>query len=630
MKNCLRNTELAAKLESDGFVLVPFLNAEKVEKLKNIYNQIDFQTDQLFWSSSFFESNEQKKELSARVETLISENVDAVLEDFKTLGAGFLTKFPGQYSEMPIHQDWTVVDEEKFGSYTIWIALTDTTAENGALEVIPGSHRLSDSLRSPSLPVSFESLRNELRDYLQLLPMKAGEALIFNHALLHSSPANTSDVQRVAATFGFVPKDASLCMYYGAHGGKVKKFDMPDDMFIRYNDIRHKPLIGTLTKEFDYAVKEVTRKEMEETLGSPPRTSRMEPLFRNEANQSYFEKNGFVKIPVLQKAEIDELLNFYKELGLKDEKGYGFHVGMDNRDKDLVRSMVEKVKSLVRPKVEEHLEETQMFTASFVIKESNPQGVVPPHQDWSFVEDEKRHCSVSCWIPLQDVNMENGCIGVIRGSHRFLDSVRPSPSPQVGTPLKNHMYTIFPYLELLEMKAGEALFFDNRTFHASPPNTTDTPRIAVGLGFAQKAAEIRHYTLKPGTTDTLLKYKIDADFFLKYDNAALSRMYDANETIDGYELEGEVPYTWEDLTTDELKKLMVDAGSEFNIPLVETMAKLFGNQTQESKSEPEPVEEKQPELPMETVETEPSEPFWKVYTPVNVFKEVRFRLTGKS
>ena len=629
MNNCLRDKDLATKLENDGFVLVPFLNSEKVEELNRIYSEIDFQTEELFWSSSFLESNEQKRQLTLSADSVVSENMNEILEDFKPLGASFLTKFRGEYSEMPIHQDWTVVDENQFGSYTIWIALTDTTAENGALEVIPGSHRMSTSLRSPSLPVSFESLRSKLRPYLQLLPMRAGEALIFNHALLHSSPANTSKIPRVAATFGFVPKDASLCMYYRKGESKVAKYDMPDDMFIRYNDIRHEPLIGTLNKEFDYTVKEVTRKEMEETLGNPPRTSETESLFKNAANQEHFDKNGFVTIPVLERAEIDELLKFYKELGLKDEKGYGFHVGMDNPDKNLVRSMVEKVKSLAQPKVESHLLDTQMFTASFVVKDPNPQGVVPPHQDWSFVEDEKKHCSVTCWIPLQDVNISNGCIGVIRGSHKFFDSVRPSPSPQVETPLKNHMYTIFPYLELLEMKAGEALFFDNRTFHASPPNTTDIPRIAIGLGFTQKSAEIRHYNLKPGTTDTLLKYKIDADFFLKYDNAALSRMYDANEAIDGYELLGEVPYKWKDLGNEELKKLMTYGGSEFNIPLVETMTKLFGNQTQESQTEPQTVQEL-PAEPVSEVVTATSEPFWKVYTPINVYKEFRFRLTGKS
>jgi ectoine hydroxylase-related dioxygenase (phytanoyl-CoA dioxygenase family) len=630
MKNCLRDKEFATKLENDGFVLVPFLNSEKVEELKKIYSEIDFQTEELFWSSSFLESNEQKKQLTLSADLVVSENMNEILEDFKPLGASFLTKFRGEYSEMPIHQDWTVVDENQYGSYTIWIPLTDTSAENGALEVIPGSHRMSASLRSPSLPVSFESRRGELRSYLQLLPMKAGEALIFNHALLHSSPANTSKTPRVAATFGFVPKDASLCMYYRKGESKVAKYDMPDDMFIRYNDIRHEPLIGTLEKEFEYTVKEVTRMEMEETLGNPPRTSETEPLFKDAANQEHFDKNGFVRIPVLERAEIDELLKLYKELGLEDEKGYGFHVGMDNTDKNLVRSMVDKVKSLAQPKVESYLEDTQMFTASFVVKDPNQQGVVPPHQDWSFVEDEKKHCSVTCWIPLQDVNITNGCIGVIRGSHKFFDSVRPSPSPQVETPLKNHMYTIFPYLELQEMKAGEALFFDNRTFHASPPNTTDVPRIAIGLGFTQKSAEIRHYNLKPGTTDILLKYKIDADFFLKYDNAALSRMYDANEAIEGYELLGEVPYKWKDLGNEELKKLMIDGGSEFNIPLVETMTKLFGNQTQESNTESESVEESQPQPVLEAIEAEPSEPFWKVYTPVNVYKEVRFRLTGKE
>ena len=107
-------------------------------------------------------------------------------------------------------------------------------------------------------------------------------------------------------------------------------------------------------------------------------------------------------------------------------------------------------------------------------------------------------------------------------------------------------------------------------------------------------------------------------------------MYDARESIKGYELLGEMPYEWQDLSDNELRKLMTDAGNEFNIPLVETMTKLFGSQTQESKTEPEPDVEVQPEPEMETVGSDPSQPFWKVYTPSNVYKEVRFRLTGKA
>ena len=169
-------------------------------------------------------------------------------------------------------------------------------------------------------------------------------------------------------------------------------------------------------------------------------------------------------------------------------------------------------------------------------------------------------------------------MGVIKGSHKFFNSVRPSPSPQVPSPLAKHMFSLFPYFELLPMKAGEALIFDNRTFHASPPNITQMPRLAVGLSFTQKSAELRHYYLKPGTKDTLLKYKIDPQFFMKYDNGTLSRMYDAGKVIEDYPLEEELKYQWKDLSKDEINKQVVAAGNTYNKVLTQHMMKLFGGQ----------------------------------------------------
>ena len=585
MIDFLKDTDLANKLERDGFVVVPFCSEEQLRQLRELYRTVPADSNSPFWSSSFLTDTPFKEQLSKSTSAILNESVSNCLAEHKPLGCSFLTKFPGEYSEMPIHQDWTVVDESKFGSYTFWIALDDTNETNGALEVIPGSHKLNSELRSPSLPVAFEGIRKELRPYLQMVKMKAGEAMLFNHSLMHSSPANQSEKPRVAVTYGFVPESAALSMYYGSEEGKVKKYNMPDDMFIKYPEIRNEPLIGEFAEVFDYEVKPLTMAEVEDKLGLPK--SEMEPLFKDPELQASFEKNGFVKIPALGQTEIDQLLKLHQELNLKDEKGYGFHVGMDNADKTLVASMVNRIKEVAMPKVEGALTGAQVFTASFVIKEPNSQGVVPPHQDWSFVEDEKKHCSVTCWIPLQDVNMENGCLGVIKGSNRFFTNVRPSPSPQVETPLKNHMYTIFPYLELQEMKAGEALIFNNRTFHASPPNTTEAPRIAVGLGFTQANAEIRHYYLKPGTEDTLLKYKIDPEFFLKYDNMGLSKMYDEGKNIEGYELVEEIPYEWENLSDDEMRSLIESAGNTFNAPLVQTMTKLFVQAPQE-ESTPEP------------------------------------------
>ncbi len=629
MIDFLKESEWAAKLEKDGYVVFPFCSEAQMAELRKIYDSVPVNDSSPFWSSSFLTDTPFKKDLSDSVATALSQSVTDVLAEHKQLGSSFLTKFPGQYSEMPIHQDWTVVDEPQHGSYTIWIPLEDTNTRNGALQVIPGSHKLNSQLRSPSLRVAFEPIQHDLRSYLQTIEMKAGEAILFNHALMHSSPANLTQTPRVAVTYGFVPKDAALCMYYGSGEGKVKKYNMPDDMFIKYPEIRNEPLIGELAEEFDYQVKDMTMAEVENELGKP--RSEMVPIFKDADLQKEFETNGFVKIQALNSSEIENLLALYKELGLKDEKGYGFHVGMDNENKELVTKMVNQIKEVAMPKVEPTLADVQVFTASYVVKDPNPQGVVPPHQDWSFVEDEKKHCSVTCWIPLQDVKLENGCLGVIKGSNRFFQGKRPSPSPQVDTPLKKHMYTIFPYLELQEMKAGEAIIFDNRTFHASPPNTTNSPRVAIGLGFTQKEAEIRHYYLKPGTTDTLLKYKIDPDFFFKYDNAGLSKMYDEGKLIEGYELMEEIPHEWEDLSESEMRELIESAGNKFNGPLVQTMTKLFVQESKKEEAEPQTVEE-----PVAQTQTEPvtstvdDRTFFETYTPLNILREVRFRLTGNA
>lgn len=631
MIDFLKDTSLAQRLHTNGYVVLQLGTDQKIGMLQQLLATVPVDTESPFWSSSFLDDIEFKKQLSASVSEILASGLSAFLAEHRPLGSSFLVKQPGDHSVMPIHQDWTVVDETQFGSYTVWMPLQDTNAQNGCLQVIPGSHKLNGQLRSPSLPVDFEEIRNELRAYLVDVPLRAGQAILFNHALMHASPPNRSEKSRTAITYGLIPKDADLCMYYGQDGGKVKKYQMPDDMFIKYPEIRNEPLIGEFTDEFEYQVKYLTMAEVEEKLGKP--VSQMVPLFKDSELQAQFEQNGFVKIPALGKQEIDQLLELHQQLNLKDEKGFGFHVGMDNADKNLVANMVERIKEVAMPKVENALTGAQVFTASFVIKEPNPQGVVPPHQDWSFVEDEKKHCSVTCWIPLQDVNMENGCLGVIKGSNRFLSSARPSPAPQVETPLKKHMYTIFPYLQLQEMKAGEALIFDNRTFHASPPNVTDSARIAVGLGFTQADAEIRHYYLKPGTDDTLLKYKIGPEFFLKYDNLGLSKMYDAGKNIEGYELVEELRYEWEDLSDDEMRALIESAGNTFNAPLVETMTKLFVPPQQEQKQEePQPETDSEPIAESSTVENanRDDRTFWQTYTPMNIIREVRFRLTGKA
>lgn len=634
-----KNERLQQQFNLNGYVVVPFLNEAQVKELREFFFAQHPQLPDGFYSSSFNTDETHKQNVNEKIENVLGEQVAAHFNSIKKLGSCFLNKQPGAQSEMPIHQDWTVVDETNFDSITIWIPLQDVNEKNGAIQVIDGSHRFSNALRSPSLEDPFKNIQAELRKDLKLLPMKAGEAFIFSQALLHASPANMSNEPRIAVTYGLIDAAAQLMFYHKNEEGKVEQYFVAEDFFQRYNtQIGERPKFGELKQTFEYTQHFVTAEEYRHVKQQFQQQKaaamyKMIPIFKDEERQQFFEREGYAVFPLLNKEEVAELKAFYESLPIKDEKGFGFHVSMDNSDKEMCRNIREKVWGVALPRLSEHLKDFKPFVSSFVIKEVNPKGVVPAHQDWSFVDrEEDGYTSITCWIALVDTNLDNGGMGVIRGSHKFMQNHRPSPSPQCPVPLAEHMFSIFPYLHTIDVKAGEVLMFDNRTFHASPPNTSDGVRLAAGVGVTQKDAQLVHYYMKPdGEFKTMLRYNVDEDFFLKYENATLSKMYDAKQLIEGYGEPVEVPYEFTKYTTDELIEIIKAAGNTYNVPMTEKLAKLFGYS---GNNESKPLEK--PQLQVQTEQAAVQEEwkwvddrsFFEKYTPINIAREIKKRLVG--
>ncbi|MCW5906393.1 MAG: phytanoyl-CoA dioxygenase family protein [Chitinophagales bacterium] len=636
-----KNEKLRKQFDLYGYVVIPFLNQSQVNELRQFFFATHPQIPEGFYSSSFNADVTHKQKVNTKIEEVLSKQVSAHFNSIKKLGSCFLNKQPGAISEMPIHQDWTVVDEPRFDSITIWIPLQDVDETNGAVQVIDGSHRFSTAIRSPSLPDPFKNVQDEMRSDLKLLKMKAGEAFIFSQALLHASPANKSNEPRIAVTYGLIDSNAQLMFYHNNGQGKIEQYYVEEDFFQRYNtQIGERPQFGSLQKIFDYEQHFVTPVEyrfanQKFKQQKAAAMYKMLPIFKDEERQQFFEREGYCVFPLLNTDEVNELKSFYESLSLKDEKGFGFHVSMDNSDKEMCRKIREKIWSVALPRLGEHLKEFKPFVASFVMKEVNPKGVVPAHQDWSFVDrEDEGYSSITCWIALVDTNLDNGGMGVIRGSHKFMQNHRPSPSPQCPVPLSEHMFSIFPYLHTIDVKAGEVLMFDNRTFHASPPNTSNGVRLAAGVGVTQAGANLVHYYMKPdGEFKTMLRYNVDEEFFLKYENATLSRMYDAKQLIEGYGEPVEVPYEFTKYSSDELIEIIKASGNDYNVPMTEKLAKLFGyTQTAQKQEQPKPepivapvVSEPQSQEEWKWVD---DRTFFEKYTPLNIAREIKKRLAG--
>src|SRR5262245_39076862 len=220
----------------------------------------------------------------------------------------------------------------------------------------------------------------------------------------------------------------------------------------------------------------------------------------------------------------------------------------------------------------------QLVTASFVVKEAHPRGVVPPHQDWTFV-DETRFRSATVWVPLVDIDVDNGALGAIHGSHRFFPTqVRSSPSPQCKSLLSDHLWSIFPYLDVRPLRAGQAFIFDNATIHGSPPNVTPRPRIAAGIGVTRAEAGLRHTYLLPGTNPAEIEtYSVEREFFTRYGNDALSKLFEKGSHPEAKPIERR-PYVLDPISPDVMTALIKsNPKNQFNEILARKLNDMLGN-----------------------------------------------------
>ena len=94
------------------------------------------------------------------------------------------------------------------------LALSECGADAGCLRVIPGSHRDAllphrEHFGTDSLLTREQQIEAPLDEEAAVsLPMAAGEAVLFNNAICHSSGPNQSDDRRIVFLIEFVPAHA--------------------------------------------------------------------------------------------------------------------------------------------------------------------------------------------------------------------------------------------------------------------------------------------------------------------------------------------------------------------------------------------------------------------------------------
>ncbi|MBP6731228.1 MAG: phytanoyl-CoA dioxygenase family protein [Chitinophagales bacterium] len=236
----LKTGKLQQDFEENGYVVVPLLDLTEVELLQKIFNKhLGGHAIDSFTSTNIINSKEWRIQVADEIKQILDSKLNAVFENTKFWNPAFLIKPTGQNTEFKLHQDWTFVDESNYFSGNIWIPLADTNEANGTICVIPKSHyKHVKTLRSHTIPEIFRGREDVIKHLSIPVNLKAGEAIIFQHSLVHYSPSNTTDKVRVAVSCGFNSRGATLLNYYKNSDTEVTLYAMPDNFVFDYGSVR--------------------------------------------------------------------------------------------------------------------------------------------------------------------------------------------------------------------------------------------------------------------------------------------------------------------------------------------------------------------------------------------------------
>jgi ectoine hydroxylase-related dioxygenase (phytanoyl-CoA dioxygenase family) len=206
----------------------------------------------------------------------------------------------------------------------------------------------------------------------------------------------------------------------------------------------------------------------------------------------FFQENGYVAFhDVLDDHEL-EVLRTGMEKARTERKGAARDLAGDDGDEQILQMInlweqYPEVRAYIEggriAKMAKRLTESStihLYHDQALVKEPGSDAPSPWHQDQPYWPS-KEPGMLSCWMALDDVTVDRGCMQFIPGSHQW-GEFPPISFEGEGPDLKDHVsgeqrkkWNPNP----VELEAGSCTFHHGLTFHYAKGNTTDHIRRAM-------------------------------------------------------------------------------------------------------------------------------------------------------
>ena len=228
-------------------------------------------------------------------------------------------------------------------------------------------------------------------------------------------------------------------------------------------------------------------------------------FFRVAEVAKQLHEEGFFIADFIDKNQCEQLLAVYKKHQRKEvyevqfdaptTESNGAYMGV------ISKTVHESINEILKPTFERWFVNYRSAVNAFAVKTPGESGTVPIHQDVADL-DELYYSTVSIWLPLQDMDTTNGTLYIVPRSH-FIFS--PYRSSTIAPHTKNIELQIMPFFKPVRLKAGQALLFDSRLFHYSPPNLSGKNRVIALCRICPLGAPIISYFNDPEASDGFIE-----------------------------------------------------------------------------------------------------------------------------
>jgi ectoine hydroxylase-related dioxygenase (phytanoyl-CoA dioxygenase family) len=251
--------------------------------------------------------------------------------------------------------------------------------------------------------------------------------------------------------------------------------------------------------------------------------------FKDAAMEEDFERDGYVVIKnMAAKEDVKQMLAlFNRHYKAPEEKVVAWNTAAMLGEEEKNHISVELMKTLSLA-LNTYIEDYTPHFAYFLTKPAEKTATnISMHRDASAV-DEKQSEYLIFWMPLIDLNENNGCLYIMPGSNKLFLYELPFA---VDWPYKHLLKDLEAYKVDLKLSAGDAVIFSGKTLHGSYPNASDSPRPAVCCGLIDPVTQLLYYYYNRDN-NTVETYEVGPDFFLHSDFSAPKGKYPLRSSFD--------------------------------------------------------------------------------------------------